>query len=206
MDTSRWTRIAIGLAFGALVGIGLYTTGQVWPLAAAIGFIVADLVYAGLTLAQTGDWGAMRVSAGLVAFAIATYVGIISFGDFTDANAVPRPFAGATGEIAGPLLQQLADLLNGVEGLEINVCAIHNTFFEGNINIAGLIVGRDLINALKAFPDLGDEILIPNVMMRDGEDVFLDEMTLTQVNEEVGRPVVAIDRTPAAAAAFLLDQ
>lgn len=116
----------------------------------------------------------------------------------------PRRVTIATGEIAGPLLQQLADLFNQVEGLSVNVCAIHNTFFEGNINIAGLIVGRDLINALKAFPELGDEILIPNVMMRDGEEVFLDELTLSQVNEEVGRPVIAIDRTPAAAAAYLL--
>jgi putative radical SAM enzyme (TIGR03279 family) len=116
----------------------------------------------------------------------------------------PRKVTFATGEIAGPLLTQLAEIFNKVEGLEINVCAIHNKFFEGNINIAGLIVGRDLINALKAFPELGDEILIPNVMLRDGTEVFLDEMTLEQVNQEVGRPIVAIDRTPAAAAAFLL--
>ena len=116
----------------------------------------------------------------------------------------PRNVTIATGEIAGPLLQQLADLLNTVQGLRVNVCAIHNRFFEGNINIAGLIVGRDLVDALKAFPELGEEVLIPSVMMRDGEEVFLDEMTLTQVNEQVGRPVVAIERTPAAAAAFLL--
>lgn len=116
----------------------------------------------------------------------------------------PRKVTLATGEIAGPLLQQLADLLNTVEGLEVNVCAIHNRFFEGNINIAGLIVGQDLIDALHAFPDLGDEVLIPNVMLRDGEEVFLDELTLTQVNEAVGRPVVAIDRTPEAAAQYLL--
>lgn len=116
----------------------------------------------------------------------------------------PRKVTFATGEIAGPLLQRLAEIFNKVEGLEVNVCAIHNTFFEGNINIAGLIVGRDLVNALKAFPDLGDEVLIPNVMLRDGTEIFLDEMTLGQVNEEVGRPVVAIDRTPKAAAEFLL--
>ncbi|MBB6053086.1 DUF512 domain-containing protein [Armatimonas rosea] len=117
----------------------------------------------------------------------------------------PRKVTFATGEIAGPLLTQLAEIFNKVEGLEINVCAIHNKFFEGNINIAGLIVGRDLVDALKAFPELGDEVLIPNVMLRDGTEVFLDEMTLEQVNTEVGRPVVAIDRTPAAAARYLLD-
>ena len=55
--------------------------------------IVADVVYAGLTLAQTGEWGPTRVAAGLVAFAIATYIGI-GFGDFNDVNAVdPNTFA-----------------------------------------------------------------------------------------------------------------
>jgi len=94
MDAARWTRISIGVVVGAVVGIGLYATGQVWPLAAAVGLILADVVYAGLTLAQTGEWGPMRVAAGLVAFAIATYLGIIGFGDFGDANAVdPNTFA-----------------------------------------------------------------------------------------------------------------
>ena len=94
MDAARWTRIAIGLAVGALAGIVLFAIGQAWPLAAAVGFIVADLVYAGLILTQTGEWGPMRVAAGLVAFAVATYVGIIAFGDFGDANAVdPTTFA-----------------------------------------------------------------------------------------------------------------
>jgi hypothetical protein len=93
VDSARWTRIAIGLAVGALVGVILYATGQVWPLAAAIGVIVADVVYAGLTLAQTGEWGPIRVAAGLVAFAVATYIGI-GFGDFNDVNAVdPNTFA-----------------------------------------------------------------------------------------------------------------
>ena len=93
MDSARWTRMAIGLAVGAVVGVVLYASGQVWPLAAAAGVIAADVVYAGLTLAQTGAWGPMRVAAGLVAFAVATYIGI-GFGDFNDPNAVdPNTFA-----------------------------------------------------------------------------------------------------------------
>jgi energy-coupling factor transport system substrate-specific component len=94
VDSARWTRIAIGVLVGAVVGIGISATGQVWPLSAAAGVIVADVVYAGLSLAQTGEWGPMRVAAGLVAFAVVTYVGIIGFGDFSDAEAVdPNTFA-----------------------------------------------------------------------------------------------------------------
>ena len=94
MDAARWTRIAIGLVVGAVVGIGLYAAGQEWPLAGAVGLIVADVVYAGLVLVQTSEWGPMRVAAGLVAFAVATYIGIVGFGDFNDTNAVdPSTFA-----------------------------------------------------------------------------------------------------------------
>jgi hypothetical protein len=93
VDSARWTRIAIGVVVGAVVGIGISATGQVWPLSAATGLIVADVVYAGLSLAQTGEWGPMRVAAGLVAFAVATYIGI-GFGDFNNPDAVdPTTFA-----------------------------------------------------------------------------------------------------------------
>jgi NifB/MoaA-like Fe-S oxidoreductase len=96
--------------------------------------------------------------------------------------------------------------MNRVQNLRVNVCTVHNRFFEGNINIAGLIVGRDLIDAVRAFPECGETVLIPTVMMRDGEEVFLDEMTLADVNREVGRPVVAVQRTPAAAARVMLGE
>jgi energy-coupling factor transport system substrate-specific component len=122
MDSARWTRIAIGLAVGAVVGLALWASGQVWPLAAAIGVIVADLVYAGLTLAQTGNWGPMRVAAGLVTFAVATYVGIIGFGDFGDAGAVdPNTFANTKAANSWALILTVAMVIGAVVtfGLEL---------------------------------------------------------------------------------------
>ncbi len=122
MDAARWTRIAIGLAVGALAGIVLFAIGQAWPLAAAVGFIVADLVYAGLILTQTGEWGPMRVAAGLVAFAVATYVGIIAFGDFGDANAVdPTTFANTKAANSWALILTVAMVIGAIVtfGLEL---------------------------------------------------------------------------------------
>ena len=94
MDAARWMRAGIGLGAGALLGVVLYATGQTWPLAAAAGVVVADVVYAVLVRMQTGEGGPLRVAAGLVAFAVVTYIGIIGFGDFGDAGAVdPNTFA-----------------------------------------------------------------------------------------------------------------
>ena len=80
----------------------------------------------------------------------------------------------------------------------MNVCAVHNWFFEGNINIAGLIVGRDIVRAMESF-DANETIVIPSVMLRDGEEVFLDEMTVDQLEEKLGKRVMVIERTPEAA-------
>lgn len=118
--------------------------------------------------------------------------------------STPRTVTLATGAAASHLVQSLADVLNRVEGVSVNVCTVHNRFFEGNINIAGLIVGADLADALNAHPNLGERVLIPSVMLRDGEQVFLDEMTVVQVSERVGRAVTAVERTPSAAAAAVL--
>jgi hypothetical protein len=113
--------MAIGLAVGAIVGIGLYATGQVWPLAAAAGVIVADVVYAGLTLAQTREWGPMRVAAGLVAFAVATYIGI-GFVDFgTTADVDPNTFINPKAANSWALILTVAMVIGAVVtyGLEL---------------------------------------------------------------------------------------
>jgi len=93
----------------------------VWPLSAAIGVIVADVVYAGLTLAQTGQWGPMRVAAGLIAFAVATYIGI-GFGDFSDPNAVdPSTFANTKAANSWALILTISMVIGAVVtyGLEL---------------------------------------------------------------------------------------
>ena len=121
MDSARWTRIAIGMAVGAVVGLVLYATGQVWPLAAAIGIIVADVVYAGLSLVQTGEWGPMRVAAGLVAFAVATYIGI-GFVDFgTKADVDPNTFINPKAANSWALILTVAMVIGAVVtyGLEL---------------------------------------------------------------------------------------
>jgi len=116
----------------------------------------------------------------------------------------PGRFTFVTGEIAAPLVTQLAETLSRVDGIEVNVLAVHNRFFEGNINIAGLVVGGDIVSAARDFP-LHETVVIPSVMLRDGEAVFLDEMTVDGLSEKLQRPVMVVERTPSAAADAVLD-
>jgi putative radical SAM enzyme (TIGR03279 family) len=111
-----------------------------------------------------------------------------------------------TGELAAPFIQDFADTLNRVSGLSVNVAAVHNTFFEGNISVAGLLTGRDLTSHLRNLgKDLGERVIIPSIMLRDPDrDIFLDDMTLSQFSEAIDREVVVVERMPSAAAEAIL--
>lgn len=68
---------------------------------------------------------------------------------------------------------------------------IVNDFFGRTIDVAGLVTGGDLIRQLKG-KKLGERLLIPHTMLRHGEGVFLDDVTLEQVSAELGVPVVPV--------------
>ena len=119
----------------------------------------------------------------------------------------PRTATLVTGELAAPFLHNLADTFNRVENLNVNVCAVHNTFFEGNISIAGLLTGHDVAEALgKMGDDLGERVVLPSIMLRDPDrDIFLDDMTLAEFTTTVGREVHVVERMPSAAAKAILN-
>ena len=104
-----------------------------------------------------------------------------------------RPFSVATGTAAGPMLTQLIDEAAGVcDNLNGKVFEIQNDFFGHGVSVAGLITGRDLVSQLKG-QELGARVLISANMLRDGGDVFLDDLTLDEASEALGVPVVPVE-------------
>lgn len=95
-------------------------------------------------------------------------------------------FTIATGVAAAPLLEKLLQTAHKKCG-KINgrVRAIVNDFFGHTIDVAGLVTGGDLINQLKG-QELGGRVYIPHTMLRHGEGVFLDDVTLSQASEALG--------------------
>ena len=78
-------------------------------------------------------------------------------------------------------------------GLHIHVFAIRNDFFGETVTVSGLITGQDLECQLKERQengtDLGDTLLITCNMLRSGEEVFLDDMTLAELENTLQVPV-----------------
>ena len=68
------------------------------------------------------------------------------------------------------------------EQVETRVYPIRNDFFGSNITVSGLVTGQDLIRQLKG-QDLGEQLLIPCNMLRAGENVFLDDVTVEMAEE-----------------------
>ena len=92
----------------------------------------------------------------------------------------------ATGAAAYETIKSLADrLMKAVDRLEINVYKIENNFFGHSITVAGLITGKDLAEQL-ADKALGDELIVPDVMLKSGEPVFLCDMTVDELSERLG--------------------
>lgn len=96
-------------------------------------------------------------------------------------GAVRDDFCLAAGVSAAPYLRRLL----AAAGSDAPVYAIVNDFFGHSIDVSGLVTGRDLIAQLKDKP-LRQRLLIPNVMLRHGGDVFLDDVTPAEVEQALG--------------------
>jgi putative radical SAM enzyme (TIGR03279 family) len=74
-------------------------------------------------------------------------------------------------------------------GLMLNVYAIENEFFGRTITVAGLVTGQDIINQLKD-KNLGERVIIPESMLKAGEEIFLDDVTVDELQEKLSVKVV----------------
>lgn len=73
--------------------------------------------------------------------------------------------------------------------LKTHVIGVVNEFFGSTVNCSGLLVGQDILRACRGFSEPYDEIVIPSDMLKEFEDVFLDGMTVSQLERETGKPV-----------------
>ncbi len=95
----------------------------------------------------------------------------------------------ATGALAYPLIVELAKKTKEkFRNVNINIYCIKNNFFGETITVSGLITGSDIMEQLKDVK-LGEVLLLPSNILRSGEDVFLDDVKLTEVEKTLQVPV-----------------
>ena len=72
--------------------------------------------------------------------------------------------------------------------LDCKVVGIPNEFFGGMVDVSGLVTGGDFIARMKQ-EDKRERILIPDVMLRHGETVFLDDVSVEEAEEKLGMKI-----------------
>ena len=99
----------------------------------------------------------------------------------------------ATGKLAAPFISRfMEELTVKYPNTEVYVYDITNEFFGEKITVAGLITGQDLKKQLKG-AELGEKLLLPCHMLRSGEEVFLDDVTVSELSEYLQIPIEIVD-------------
>ncbi|MBR0173464.1 MAG: DUF512 domain-containing protein [Lachnospiraceae bacterium] len=94
-----------------------------------------------------------------------------------------------TGELFAPVLRVLtAEAKAAAPGLTVHVYPVRNDFFGPSITVSGLLTGGDIIRQLKGKP-LGSRVLLPPNVLRAGENVLLDDVTVPDIESALQIPV-----------------
>ncbi len=98
----------------------------------------------------------------------------------------------ATGEASYEFINSLSKRLeNKADGLKIYVYPIKNEFFGGYVTVSGLVCGGDIIKQLKD-KEIGECLYIPDVMLRDDDELFLDDITVDDIRRELKTEVLSV--------------
>lgn len=85
--------------------------------------------------------------------------------------------------------------LSEKSGVEIVPIAVENRLFGCSVTVSGLISGRDILAALEGV-DTGMALFVPDVMLKEGEGVFLDDLPVEELEKRLGRRVILFDSSP----------
>ena len=108
-------------------------------------------------------------------------------------TSICRNFSVATGKAAHGFISSITKTLcDACPNLSGKVYQIENRFFGPEITVAGLICGCDLYDQLKDKP-LGERLYISSTMLRDGGDLFLDSLSLEDLSQKLGVPIIPVE-------------
>ena len=100
----------------------------------------------------------------------------------------PRRLSWVVGQLVAEALAPVVERLNAVEGVELILHGLPSPYWGQEQVVTGLLTGSDLLGGL-ADRDLGEALLLPAVMLRQGEPVFLDDLRLEELERRLPVPV-----------------
>lgn len=110
-------------------------------------------------------------------------------------QGIRRNVAVVTGVSSAKVIQQSLSQLESVRGLNTTVVPVVNDFYGHHVTVTGLLTGRDIALQLDGKISDVDTVLIPDIMLKDDEDLFLDDYTVAQLSDELGKPITVVPAT-----------
>ena len=96
-----------------------------------------------------------------------------------------------TGTLFAPVLRKMIDKFNARFGTKLIVESLENSYFGGDVSVAGLLTGQDLLRAREKVA--GEFVCIPKQMLKSDDAIMLDGMNIGEVSRALGQPVHAIN-------------
>jgi Fe-S oxidoreductase, related to NifB/MoaA family len=115
--------------------------------------------------------------------------------DYRDGDDLPHEATIATGTLAAPIIKQLCDRVKTIyPNLNVEVFPIINRFFGETITVSGLLTGRDIIEQMSG-REIRGKLILPENLLRSGEDVLLDDLTVTDIENALQTRVRIVQST-----------
>jgi putative radical SAM enzyme (TIGR03279 family) len=105
-------------------------------------------------------------------------------------------FLAVTGESAYPFVAPYVEWLRRATRAALRLVPVRNRLFGKSVNVAGLITGKDIVKQIRPLLRAESVVLVPDVMLSREEERFLDDMSLTEMEEALSVPVEKFKADP----------
>ncbi|MEA5496162.1 TIGR03279 family radical SAM protein [Limnoraphis robusta] len=110
---------------------------------------------------------------------------------FPNSRQTPRKFTWVVGNAVEVAFRPVVQRLNQISGLTVEMVPLCSQYWGQTISVTGLLTGQDLLESLKG-KDLGDGILLPSVMLKHEDTLFLDDMSVGELSAQLNVPILPV--------------
>ena len=97
-----------------------------------------------------------------------------------------------TGVSATVVLDPVVQRLNRIKGLTVHLVPVENHYFGGNVSVTGLLTGKDILQVMENKYQ-GKEVIIPEIIFKQGDDILLDNISLEELRQRSGAQIHTVD-------------
>ena len=81
------------------------------------------------------------------------------------------------------------------DNVKVNIYVVKNDFFGRTVTVTGLVTATDIIKQYQSIGKENDYFVIPSVMLKEFEDVFLDNKSVKELSKALSKKVIVAECT-----------